>query len=229
VKRFCSVAFPVAILIKYFPIISSNNNKKPSEKMMRGTMSTTLLFFVLCFLNKDMSVAFAPTQKIPARQCSAIFAAMENPTESRPSTCGRREAFLGIAAAFTAVAVVGVEPASAKYSDYSRREKDWQERQASGEIKYSSARDLRKQLADIVPANSEGSKVFCPNGPSAAVSPLMENKCSDVRMALPSVYGRTTDSMGNSIPGYQAGYDWSTGSSSSITSAAGGFPSYYKK
>ena len=49
--------------------------------------------------------------------------------------------------------------------------------------------------------NSEGSKIFCPNGPSAAVSPLMENKCGD-RLALPSVYGRTDDVLGNSIPGF---------------------------
>ncbi len=49
--------------------------------------------------------------------------------------------------------------------------------------------------------NDEGSKIFCPNGASAAVSPLMENKCGD-RQALPSVYGRTEDAMGNSIPGF---------------------------
>ncbi len=49
--------------------------------------------------------------------------------------------------------------------------------------------------------NSEGSTIFCPNGASAAVSPLMENKCGD-RQALPSVYGRKDDIMGNSIPGF---------------------------
>ena len=68
------------------------------------------------------------------------------------------------------------------------------------EIKYSSASSLRAQLREIAPMN-ENTKIFCPNGPSAAVSPLMENKCGD-RQALPSVYGRTTDSMGNSIPGF---------------------------
>ena len=52
--------------------------------------------------------------------------------------------------------------------------------------------------------NDEGSKIFCPNGSSAAVSPLMENKCGD-RQALPSVYGRTEDNMGNSIPGFGGG------------------------
>ena len=99
------------------------------------------------------------------------------------------------------------------------------------EIKYSSSRDLRAQLRDIAPMNSEGSKIFCPNGPSANVSPLMENKCGGTlvwcillhwqhitcrnlshntlfgwssidRQALPSVYGRNNDIMGNSIPGF---------------------------
>ena len=45
------------------------------------------------------------------------------------------------------------------------------------EIKYSNSRELRAQLKEIAPMNSEGSKLFCPNGPSANVSPLMENKC----------------------------------------------------
>jgi hypothetical protein len=45
------------------------------------------------------------------------------------------------------------------------------------------------------------SKIFCPNGPSAAVTPLMENKCGE-RLATPSVYGRTQDIVGNSIPGF---------------------------
>lgn len=69
------------------------------------------------------------------------------------------------------------------------------------EIQYSNARQLRSQLREIAPMNDEGSKIFCPNGPSAAVSPLMENKCGD-RQALPSVYGRSDDAMGNSIPGF---------------------------
>lgn len=131
-----------------------------------------------------------------------------------------------MAAAFAAV-VVGTaapESASAKYSDYARREKDWEERKGKGEIKYSSARDLRAQLQEIAPMNTNDSKIFCPNGPSSAVSPLMENKCGD-RLATPSVYGRTNDSMGNSIPGFKNGYDWMAGSSS-VSAAAGGFPVY---
>ncbi|KAL7486403.1 hypothetical protein ACHAW6_012003 [Cyclotella cf. meneghiniana] len=100
--------------------------------------------------------------------------------------------------------------ASASYSAYTRREEDWKTREKNGEIKYSNARELRSQLREIAPMNSEGSKIFCPNGPSAAVSPLMENKCGVKhctrtpldRMALPSVYGRNNDILGNSIPGF---------------------------
>merc|ERR1711982_8631 len=91
------------------------------------------------------------------------------------------------------------QEASASYSAYAAREKDWEARKVSGDIKISSARDLRNQLAELVPQNSEGVKIFCPNGASAAVTPLMENRCSDIRMAAPSVYGRTTDVVGNSI------------------------------
>ena len=71
------------------------------------------------------------------------------------------------------------------------------------EIKVSSASQLRAQLREIAPMN-EQSKIFCPNGPSAAVSPLMENKCGD-RQALPSVYGRSDDAIGNSVPGFGIG------------------------
>jgi hypothetical protein len=88
-----------------------------------------------------------------------------------------------------------------------------------GEIQFKTPKDLRSQLREIAPMNSEGSKIFCPNGPSAAVSPLMENKCGD-RMAVPSVYGRTQDVVGNSIPGFATGYK------STDLSNTGGFPSY---
>lgn len=90
----------------------------------------------------------------------------------------------------------------ATYSAYAQREKDWIERQNKGEINISTPKDLRRQLRDIAPMNDDTkSKIFCPNGPSAAVSPLMENKCGD-RLATPSVYGRTQDIVGNSIPGF---------------------------
>jgi hypothetical protein len=75
--------------------------------------------------------------------------------------------------------------------------------------------------------NNEKSKIFCPNGPSSNVDPMMENKCSD-RMALPSVYGRTEDIVGNSIPGFSGGKYGSigSGSSTSLTAEVGGFPKY---
>ena len=151
---------------------------------------------------------------------------------SLDASVGRREAFFGMASAIvagttaTAVVVSNPQPAEAKYADYARREKDWDERKATGDIKVSNAKELRKQLAEIVPQNNEGSKIFCPNGASAAVSPLMENKCSDTLMALPSVYGRSNDISGNSIPGYEKGYAWGPGESSSISAAVGGFPKY---
>ena len=130
----------------------------------------------------------------------------------------------GVAAAFFLGTTIAPEVASAKYSDYARREKDWEERKTKGEVSYSTARDLRTQLAEIAPMNTASSKIFCPNGPSANVSPLMENKCGD-RLAAPSVYGRSNDSMGNSIPGFKEGYNWNVGGSS-MSAATGGFPTY---
>jgi hypothetical protein len=129
---------------------------------------------------------------------------------------------LGIVAAFSSGS--WAKPAAAKYSDYSRREKDWQERSQSGEVHISSARQLRSQLQEIAPMNSASSTIFCPNGPSANVSPLMENKCGD-RLATPSVFGRQDDVVGNSIPGFKEGY-FSDGGSSSMSAQVGGFPSY---
>jgi hypothetical protein len=95
------------------------------------------------------------------------------------------------------------------------------------EIQFSSARDLKAQLREIAPMNNEKSKIFCPNGPSSNVDPMMENKCSD-KIALPSVYGRSEDIVGNSIPGFQGGKyaGINSGSSTSLTAEAGGFPKY---
>lgn len=76
---------------------------------------------------------------------------------------------------------------------------------------------MKRQLAEVAPMNVAKSQVFCPNGPSAAVSPLMENKCND-QLAMPSVFGRSDDILGNSIPGKNAAY---LGSADT-----GGFPSY---
>lgn len=131
-------------------------------------------------------------------------------------------------AASTLATVAAPQPAEATYSAYAAREKDWEERLENGQVQIKSSRDLRRQLAEIVPQNSEGSKIFCPNGPSAAVSPLMENKCGD-RAAIPSVYGRTEDSMGNSIPGFKGGFYSANGGEKGSLSAnpmVGGFPKY---
>lgn len=135
----------------------------------------------------------------------------------------------GVAAA---VGLVMSRPdrASASYSAYAAREKDWDQRSKKGEIDVRSAKDLRASLREIAPMNSAGSKIFCPNGESSAVSPMMENKCGD-RLATPSVYGRIDDSVGNSIPGFKGGlYSGNTVSSGqtklSSNPTVGGFPKY---
>lgn len=120
--------------------------------------------------------------------------------------------------------LIANQPARASYSAYANREKDWQERNTKGEVNVSSARELRAQLREIAPMNSEGSKIFCPNGESSAVSPMMENKCGD-RKALPSVYGRSEDSMGNSIPGFSG----ATGASASTLRAELGAQAYFRE
>ncbi|KAL7577632.1 hypothetical protein ACA910_015151 [Epithemia clementina (nom. ined.)] len=139
---------------------------------------------------------------------------------SPPSLQSRRQALSCVAMA-TLGLVSSPQPSQATYSAYTRREQDWDERQKNGEVQYSSARELRQQLREIVPQNSEKSRIFCPNGPSAAVSPLMENKCGD-RMAMPSVYGRSNDAVGNSIPGFSS--EWK--STYVIADSVGGFPTY---
>ena len=78
--------------------------------------------------------------------------------------------------------------------------------------------------------NTEASYKFCPNGPSSNVSPLMENKCGD-RLAAPSVFGRTDDIAGNSIPGFTNGGRYPSGvpggtGSLSANPEIGGFPKY---
>jgi len=151
-------------------------------------------------------------------------------TQPKPNlnTPNRRIVLLFLASvATTPFALSGFpQPSEASYSAYVRREQDWEERKNNGEVEYSSARALRSQLREIVPQNSESSKIFCPNGPSAAVSPLMENKCGD-RVAAPSVYGRSNDGLGNSIPGYSDQWKGgSGGSGGSIADGAYGFPSY---
>jgi hypothetical protein len=101
-----------------------------------------------------------------------------------------------------AMTMTKIQPASASYSAYAHREEDWQQRVAQNAVQVTTPKLLRAQLREIAPMNEERSRIFCPNGPSAAVTPLMENRCSDLRMATPSVYGRTEDAVGNSIPGF---------------------------
>jgi len=177
-------------------------------------MQVLLVILSLCVLGYESMAFVGQSSSRHHSTCTSLNA------------CGRREAFFGIAAALVAGSVVGPQPVEAKYSDYARREKDWDERLKNGDVKVSNAKDLRKQLAEIVPQNSEGSKIFCPNGASSAVSPLMENKCSDTLMAMPSVYGRSSDIAGNSIPGFSKGYSGVQGGSSSISASVGGFPKY---
>lgn len=189
-------------------------------------LSASLLVAVVAAITAD-SQAFVVTSA-PQRRSALAMAKNSHPEEtpsSSSSSIGRRDALAGVAGAFLASMAAAPEPASAKYSDYARREADWDARTKKGEVKYSSARDLRAQLQEIAPMNTSNSKIFCPNGPSANVSPLMENKCGD-RLATPSVYGRQNDVMGNSIPGFKEGYAWGPGESSSMSAATGGFPAY---
>jgi len=131
-------------------------------------------------------------------------------------------------AAAGAVVEVGAPagPAQATYSAYTRREEDWAQRQKAGDVRISTAGALRRQLREIAPMNAARSQVFCPNGTPSSVSPLMENKCSD-REAMPSVFGRSEDAVGNSIPGFSASYAAPRpGDGAAGIDAMGGFPDY---
>mmetsp|Transcript_10502 Transcript_10502/g.13315 ORF Transcript_10502/g.13315 Transcript_10502/m.13315 type:complete len:198 (+) Transcript_10502:153-746(+) len=138
-----------------------------------------------------------------------------------------RRAFLrniGAIALGTAGGFIGnTDEASASYTGYTQREKDWEERKEKGEVTYSTSKDLKRQLREIAPMNQPKSQIFCPNGASSGVSPLMENKCNDVE-AMPSVFGRTDDIMGNSIPGRNP--TGAFGGTTSLNADTGGFPSY---
>jgi hypothetical protein len=198
--------------------------------------STVFLLLVLVCVEQASAFSVVGTSSSRRRSTTiALRASSEQDESSVVGSCSRRQLFGFVTSATLAAAVVvvattaGPQPASAKYSDYARREKDWDTRVEKGEVKFSTRRELQAQLQEIAPMNNASSKIFCPNGPSAAVSPLMENKCGD-RLAMPSVYGRTNDVMGNSIPGFEKGYAWSPGeSSSSMSASLGGFPSYSKK
>lgn len=89
------------------------------------------------------------------------------PESSADGVASRRNALFGIIGAVGAVVVGSPEEASASYSAYTHREQDWEERKKKGEVQFKSSRDLKNELRAIVPQNSEGSKIFCPNGPSS--------------------------------------------------------------
>jgi len=169
----------------------------------------------------------ATSQEIPALESEMERQGNSPNANTETSTRSRRQVlsslFAAVAAVPTTLTLLPTEPSQATYTSYTRREQDWQERQANGDVQYSSARQLRQQLRELVPQNSDNSRIFCPNGPSAAVSPLMENKCGD-RQAMPSVYGRSNDAMGNSIPGFSD--QWMQNQGGNIAEGTGGFPEY---
>jgi hypothetical protein len=166
---------------------------------------------------------------------SNAFTVQQQSTSSRHQSSptqldamSRRNVF-GALVAGAATLATSSQPAQATYSAYAAREKDWEARQKNGEVQFSSAKALKAQLREIAPMNTERSKMFCPNGPSSNVSPLMENKCSDA-LAIPSVYGRTEDVVGNSIPGFAGGRypsSMTAGNTGSISETVG-FPAYQR-
>jgi hypothetical protein len=160
------------------------------------------------------------------RSCAHPQQQHQQPNDSELQRNRRRVLFQQFALLISASVVALPETASASYSAYTHREQDWDNRLKQGTVQVSSKQDLKRQLLEVAPANAHGRQLFCPNGPSAAVSPLMENKCGD-KMALPSVYGRTEDVVGNSIPGFAEGYG--KGPRVGYTAAEiGGFPEYGK-
>jgi hypothetical protein len=212
--------------------------------------ASLLVFGTLCWGNHQVS-AFCPSlstsisstatqqtrllaqdKKSANNEDASIQNTDANTHTNAPDLVNRRQALMAgfglVAATVTTTLTVSAPPAEASYKAYTQREQDWQQRIDAGDVKVSTARSLKSQLKDIAPMNSESSKIFCPNGPSAAVSPLMENKCGD-RQATASVYGRTQDIAGNSVPGFSGGkYDSGFGPSSSLSAddSVGGFPAY---
>lgn len=168
----------------------------------------------------------------PSASWTRIDAAPSDDELLRNDGCDRRGFMARLVTLGTAASIASPTGAQATYSAYSRREEDWQRRVEKGEIQVSSAKALRQQLREIAPMNSERSKIFCPNGTTSNVSPLMENKCND-KLTMPSVFGRTEDAVGNSIPGF-ANRDGAAYRSAGVLvedgtktlQAIGGFPDY---
>jgi hypothetical protein len=237
------------------PLFSTRTIRRSRNRSSMTVCRVMLLLVVLVVLlqqQPDSILAFSPslphystTTTTPSRlqpillQHSLVASMSKNSKEQEPeedseaiivAALTRRTVFSRVACAtFTAALTMtelAQQPASATYSAYTRREQDWQERQKSSNIQYKTAKDLRRELRSIAPMNSERSRIFCPNGPSSAVSPLMENKCSDVVFATPSVYGRSNDVLGNSVPGFTDGR--SSERYAAAAAVMGGFPSYVK-
>jgi hypothetical protein len=189
--------------------------------MKRFSVAWRTLSWILLVLRGIAAFSLLPASKRTSWRLNGFKQGPEAPNEA--PFLPRRNFLASVAASFPLIS--HSQPSHATYSAYTRREQDWESRQKEGNVTFSSAKSLRKQLRDIAPMNSEGSKIFCPNGPSSNVSPLMENKCDDRPALFPSVYGRTEDSVGNSIPGF-AGGRYGLGDDTSTVQAAGGFPSY---
>jgi hypothetical protein len=209
--------------------------------MKSSLLSILLLLFVMsttAFTFQPVAFSSRRSSKLSAQQLQH-----ENDEITTSGLTSRRQALVrafggGIVLVGSTISILANNPevSSASYTAYARREQDWEERKKEGAIEIKTARDLRKQLAEIAPMNNDArSKIFCPNGQTANVSPLMENKCSD-RLAIPSVYGRTEDAVGNSIPGFNGGrYTSGVESSSSsnlaseLTNVGYGFTSSSRK
>jgi hypothetical protein len=208
--------------------------------MRKAIFTTTLLIAstnAFTTTTSTSSTTIATTTTTPAPIVSSLNAVSKNNDNDNEGVVSERRTFLrniagvafGVGTSTIGVGSLGgIQPASASYSAYSNREKDWQERKETGDIQFSTSKDLKRQLQEVAPMNVAKSQVFCPNGPSSAVSPLMENKCNDME-AMPSVFGRSDDIMGNSIPGRTKNPAYTVGGSSSLSAEAGGFPSYGKK
>lgn len=218
-----------------FPIILESSASRQDQTTMKNSI---LVLFITSVLQAGTNDAFAGYRDLRVRSCpppstttTAIRASPGDGQERGPSEPDRRQVLCSAMVALIGVGssmVTAPSPAQATYSAYARREEDWQGRVKEGKVAYSSASALRSQLREIAPMNAESSKLFCPNGPTSNVSPLMENKCGD-REATPSVFGRTSDVAGNSIPGANAEYKSKKSavtSSTGIPTEAGGFPEY---
>lgn len=162
-----------------------------------GTNATTppsprkfcITFPIICLRqNKDyystLSTmhAFAAKLVILLSSFIAVNALAPNNRNSVDDSVSSRRSLLKNSAAsiFSIGAIASTQiprAANASYSAYTNRENDWDKRVEKGEVKISSARDLKAQLREIAPMNAQ-SEIFCPNGPSSNVSPMMENKCS---------------------------------------------------